>query len=101
MSAPWFGGTRSVSPTNLLEYSSMPPPPARRSDPSPAARGFARETAARAAKPGGLGSRTVGGRAQARGMAADQPSLPGSTRRPVAHSRAAGTPDPAETVDVT
>ena len=34
-------------------------------------------------------------------MAADQPSLPGSTRRPVAHSRAAGTPDPAETVDVT
>jgi kumamolisin len=34
-------------------------------------------------------------------MAADQPILPGSTRRPVAHSRAAGTPDPAEAVDVT
>ena len=34
-------------------------------------------------------------------MAADQPTLPGSSRRPVAQSRAAGTPDPAAPVEVT
>jgi kumamolisin len=34
-------------------------------------------------------------------MPADQPALPGSTRRPVAQSRAAGAPDPRASVELT
>src|SRR3954452_17894257 len=54
----------------------------------------------RGVEPRGSGSRSVGTPAQARVMADDRP-LPGSTRRPLAQTRAAGAADPAAAVDVT